>query len=135
MCRKYHITTYPTFRYYLNGVEHDYEDAQSLDALREFVDTSLAPQCDPIDNKSACSERARTYGEKWLTKSSSPATTNGIAILQNEIDRLERVMIEFASVTPELSRWQRQRKDILKIIQKHLMDEETDLHSVNNDEL
>eukprot|EP00956_Cyclotella_meneghiniana_P024434 scaffold49014_cov26-Cyclotella_meneghiniana.AAC.1 len=102
LCKNYQITTYPTFRYYLNGVEHGYEDAQSLDALREFVDTKLAPQCDPIGKKSACSARALTFGEKWLTKSSSSTTTNGIAILQNEIDRLERVMMEFESVTPEL---------------------------------
>jgi hypothetical protein len=122
LCRSYHITTYPTFRYYLNGVEHDYEDAQSLEALREFVDTKLSPQCNPIKDETSCSERGLQFGKKWISKSS--LSSDGDAMLQSEIERLEKIMLHSTSMTEELMRWIRERRYILKIILHTKLEEE-----------
>lgn len=132
LCRSYHITTYPTFRYYLNGVEHEYDDALSLDSLREFVDTTLAPKCNPISNKSACSEKALKYGEKWMEKLLS--SSDGMAMLQSEIQRLDKMMLDADSVTPESRRWIRQRKDILRTIVQSKMGGEMQTDAVRSDE-
>lgn len=115
LCRSYHIITYPTFRYYVNGVENDYDDAKSLDALREFIDTTLLPRCNPINNKSACSERGIKYGEKWIAKSSA---SDGAALLQIEINRLDKMILDPESVAPDLLRWIRERRDILQTIEQ-----------------
>jgi len=117
ICRSYHITSYPTFRYYLNGVEQDYEDARSLEALRDFVDTTLAVQCNPMEDARTCSDRALKYAKKWIDKSS---VVNGQSMIQSEIDRLEKMMLDSeSSTTTELRRWIRQRRDILRIIHEH----------------
>lgn len=115
LCKSYHITTYPTFRYYVNGVEHDYDDAKSLEALRGFVDTTLAPRCNPINNISACSERGKEYGVKWIAKSN---VSDGATLLQSEITRLDKMLFDPQSVTPDLLRWMRERRDILQTIQQ-----------------
>ena len=117
LCQSYHISTYPTFRYYLNGVEHDYEDAQSLAALREFVDTTLIARCDPIKNLDTCSERALKYANKWIYKLSSSSDRD--KILRSEIDRLKNMLLNEETVTIELKRWIRERRDILDILQRH----------------
>jgi hypothetical protein len=69
----------------LNGVEHDYEDAQSLEALREFVDTKLSPQCNPIKDETSCSERGLQFGKKWISKSS--LSSDGDAIIHFSLNR------------------------------------------------
>eukprot|EP00804_Cyclotella_cryptica_P008155 CCRYP_004629-RA/>CCRYP_004629-RA protein AED:0.32 eAED:0.33 QI:0/0/0/1/1/1/2/0/159 len=117
ICRSHHITSYPTFRYYLNGIEQDYNGAWSLEALRDFVDTTLAVQCNPIEDAKTCSDRSLKYAEKWMEKSSM---RNGQTMILNEIDRLEKMMLNAeSSTTTQLRRWIRQRRDILKIIQEH----------------
>jgi hypothetical protein len=128
LCRSHQITTYPTFRYYKDGVENDYNDARSLEALREFVDTTLSVQCNPIEDGSTCSERALKYGGKWIGKSS---VGGGETMLQGEIDRLEKMMLNSDSTTTELMRWIRERRDILKIIKQHKSSE--GVHSKKGD--
>jgi hypothetical protein len=101
----------------LNGVEQDYEDARSLEALRDFVDTTLAVQCNPMEDARTCSDRALKYAKKWIDKSS---VVNGQSMIQSEIDRLEKMMLDSeSSTTTELRRWIRQRRDILRIIHEH----------------
>ena len=114
MCLDYQIKTYPTFRYYRDGVEHDYNDALSLEALREFVETTLAPQCNPIALKGACSEKALKYADKWIKKSSG---SGDIAILKSELERLNKILLNSESVTPDQKRWIQERRNILQIIQ------------------
>lgn len=123
LCRDYQIKTYPTIRYYLDGAEHDYDNAQSLEALREFVDTTLAPQCNPITNKGACSDKSLKYADKWTKKSSG---SGDISILKSEIDRLDKILLKPESVTPDQKRWIRERRDILQIIQTNAYAKDSD---------
>lgn len=111
ICRSSQITSYPTFRYFIDGAEYEYQDARSLEALREFIETTLTVQCNPIVDATTCSEKARKYGDKWISKDQSK--------LKSEIDRLDAMMTNSGSTTAELRSWMRERRGILTIIHQH----------------
>ena len=112
ICRSSDVTTYPTLRYYLNRTEYDYRGSLSLDALHDFISSTLAVRCNPMLDVATCSEKARKYTTKWLSMET--------AKVRQEIERLELLMDRAeSSATAELRRWMRERSDILKIILQH----------------
>lgn len=114
ICRNSDITAYPTLRYYLGGTEHDYTGSLSLDALRDFVGSTLVAPCNPLSRVSTCSEKAKQYAEKWIAKDADK--------LLKEIERLGTMMkTSEASAKAELRRWMRERRDILSILHEHKM--------------
>ena len=111
-CESSGITTYPTLHYFLNGTEHDYTGPLSLEALHEFVDSTLVTPCNPILDTTTCTERSTKYADKWVVKD---ATT-----ISAEMDRLGRMLEDAgASTAAELRRWMRERRDILKILHEN----------------
>ena len=62
-----------------------------------------------------CSERAKKYGKKWIEKDATQ--------IESEMERLEKLMMDSeSSSTAELRRWMRERRDILKIIHKTMLE-------------
>ena len=111
-CESSGITTYPTLHYFLNGTEHDYTGPLSLEALHEFVDSTMVVPCNPIVDATTCTERAAKYADKWMAKDT--------AKIVSEIDRLEKMLEDAgASAAAELRRWMRERRDILKILHEN----------------
>ena len=109
ICEASGITTYPTLHYYLDGAEHDYTGPMSLEALHEFVDSTLVVPCNPILDTTTCTERAKKYAGKWMDKDATA--------IRSEIERLGRMMEDAgASTAAELRRWMRERRDILQIL-------------------
>lgn len=121
ICRSSDITTYPTLKYFLNGVESHYSGSLALEALHGFIDSTLVVQCNPMldDATTNCSEKAKQYADKWLGKD-----VRKIAV---EIERLGKVMeTSESSTSAELRKWMRERRDILKIIHNAKMVKEKD---------
>lgn len=114
ICRSYQITNYPTIRYFLDSTEEEYSDSLSLDALREFVESTLVAPCNPLSDISTCSEKARKYIDKWLARDATK--------ISEEIQRLSMMMEKSeSSATAELRSWMRERRDILKLIHEDKM--------------
>jgi len=109
ICRSSFITTYPTLRYFVNRTEHDYTGSLSIDALREFIASTLVVSCNPFLDATNCSDRAKKYAMKWNDKD--------VTKVAEEIKRLGKMMEESESSTAaELRSWMRERRDILKVI-------------------
>lgn len=138
LCRSYHITNYPTLRYYIDGAEYDYDDALSIESLREFVDSNLIVQCNPLSDlgllggngrgtlvnsqsdsaSRTCSRRALKFGKKWIEKTLDER--------EKELERLEGMLAKPDSTTAELRGWMRERRDILKVIGGHQFQSSSD---------
>ena len=111
LCSERGVTGYPTLRYYTEGKEHVYNGGRSFDALRDFVEESLATLCDlssPNLEKQTCSEKASAYAKKWSLKP--------VNQLQKETDRLNRMDGPGVEMTAELRSWLRERLRLLRHI-------------------
>mmetsp|Transcript_20399 Transcript_20399/g.41036 ORF Transcript_20399/g.41036 Transcript_20399/m.41036 type:complete len:294 (+) Transcript_20399:61-942(+) len=138
LCRSYHITKYPTLRYYIDGTEYDYDDALSIESLREFVDANLVVQCNPLfdlglirrderktslksqsnGESTTCSQRALNFAKKWIEKTLNER--------EKESERLEGLLANSDSTTAELRSWMRERRDMLKVIGDHQLHSSSD---------
>ena len=117
ICRTNGITTYPTIQYYVEGTEYDYTGSLSIDALREFIDSTLIEQCNPMMvNPDNCSDKQIKYVNKWLARD--------LAKMSGEIQRLESMMQKSGdTTTAELRRWMRERRDLLKLMKEGRIDD------------
>lgn len=62
------VRGYPTIKYWVNGVESDYQSGRDYESLSKFVDETLQRACDIEDSEGTCDERAVKYIAKMKDK-------------------------------------------------------------------
>jgi protein disulfide-isomerase A6 len=104
ICSEHGVSGYPTLKYWNDDSDGErYNGERSFDALKTFVEESLASPCSVTD-PSSCNEKERKYITKFQAKSSEDVAA--------QITRLEG-MVD-SSMKPELKAWIKQRLNILK---------------------
>eukprot|EP00977_Amphora_coffeiformis_P027334 scaffold34604_cov164-Amphora_coffeaeformis.AAC.2 len=108
LCEEFQVRGYPTIKYFVDGDEAgaDYQGGRDFDSLKTFVEDKLEVKCNVQDPKE-CSEKEKTYLEKFKAKSSADR--------QSQIERLAKM--EGESMKAELKQWVTQRLRILKALE------------------
>lgn len=68
LCEQFEVSGYPTIKYWVDGEIQDYSGGRDFDSLKEFVDETLAKQCDVISFEH-CNDKEKGYVEKMKGKS------------------------------------------------------------------
>jgi len=67
ICQKVGVRGYPTIKYYVDGVQRDYQGGRDYDALKKFVEKNLGPPPPPCEI-SKMEETCNKKEKKYITK-------------------------------------------------------------------
>jgi len=68
VCQQAGVKGYPTLKYYVDGVQRDYQGGRGYSQLETFVSTKLGPPpppCDVKSQKKTCSDRELRFIKKF----------------------------------------------------------------------
>jgi len=104
LCEEHGVTGYPTIKYFIDGKEHDYNDARSYEALNGFINDKLMKKCDINDAEATCTEKEQTYIKKWKGKDDVEAIAK---------EKLRLKGMQDSTMTSDLKAWLNDRVNIL----------------------
>lgn len=106
LCEQFEVRGYPTIKYFTDDNKpkgEDYQGGRTFDALKEFVDETLAVKC-LLDDTEGCSDKEKEFMAKWKLKEADE--------VKKQLERLQGMAS--GSMKAELKKWIGQRIGILK---------------------
>merc|ERR1711879_1048322 len=88
ICQKVGVRGYPTIKYYVDGVQRDYQGGRDFDALKKFVEKNLGPPpppCEVSNMEKTCSKKEIKFINKF--SGDIDAITAETDKLQAEVER------------------------------------------------
>lgn len=110
ICSNFEVRGYPTLKYFTaeTGAKgEDYNSGRDIDALKAFVEETLAIKCQ-LNDQEKCSQKEKDYMAKMQGASKEEVTAAH--------ERLEKM--KGGSMKPELKQWLVQRLSILTQIKE-----------------
>jgi len=103
VCEAHEVQGFPTLKYWVKGVQHDYEGGRAFEQLKKFVDDNLAAACSIDDLEESCTEKEQKYFNKMMGK--------GLEEVKKQHVRLDKMKTK--KMTATLTNWLHARLDIL----------------------